>query len=146
MRRNAVNDLQLLRLLTDMSRFHSAYVEHRLLHLGIHAGQGAIIAALGECGPSSQKELAEYRHVSAATISVMLRRMEKNGLISRSLSEDGKCNQITLTDAGLAMYETLNRDSEGEPAKVFAGLSEDELTVAEKVFRTVSENLETMTQ
>jgi len=129
-----------------MSRFHAAYVEHRLLHLGLHSGQGAIISALGEYGPCSQKELAEYRHVSAATISVMLGRMEKSGLVTRSTSEDGKCNQISLTDAGESMYDALCQDSAGEPERVFAGLSEEELSLAEKIFRTVSENLETMTQ
>ena len=141
-----MEDTQLLSLLTDMSRFHAAYVEHRLLHLGLHSGQGAIISALGEYGPCSQKELAEYRHVSAATISVMLGRMEKSGLVTRSISEDGKCNQITLTEAGNAMYEALCQDTKGEPERVFSGLSAEELSVAEKIFRTVSENLETMTQ
>ena len=116
------------------------------MHLGIHSGQGAIISALGVYGPCSQKELAEYRHVSAATISVMLGRMEKSGLVIRSTSEDGKSNQITLTETGLAMYEALRKDTEGEPKRVFAGLTKDELAVAEKVFQTVAENLATMTQ
>lgn len=141
-----MKDTQLLSLLTDMSRFHTAYVEHRLLHLGLHSGQGAIIYALGEYGPCSQKELAEYRHVSAATISVMLGRMEKTGLVIRTTSEDGKCNQISLTEEGERMFEALCRDREGEPERVFAGLSEEELAAAEKIFQTVSRNLETMTQ
>lgn len=140
-----MEDTKLLDLFTDMSRIHTAYVERRLLHLGLHSGQGAIISALGECGPCSQKELAEYRHVSAATISVMLRRMEKSGLVSRSVSEDGKCNLISLTDEGSAMYEALLRDRSGESERVFAGLSRDELAAAEKIFRTLSENLANMT-
>ncbi|MGM9614779.1 MAG: MarR family winged helix-turn-helix transcriptional regulator [Oscillospiraceae bacterium] len=141
-----MEDTELLSLLTDMSRIHSAYVERRLLHLGLHSGQGAIISALGECGPSSQKDLAEYRHVSAATISVMLRRMEKNGFVVRSVSDDGKRNLISLTEEGNGMYEALCRDRSGEPERVFAGLTPEELAVAEKIFRTVSDNLEKMTQ
>lgn len=140
-----MEDTELLSLLTDMSRIHAAYVERRLLHLGLHSGQGAIISALGECGPSSQKDLAEYRHVSAATISVMLRRMEKSGLVVRSVSDDGKRNLISLTEEGTRMYEALCRDRSGESERVFAGLSPEELTVAETIFRTVSDNLEKMT-
>ena len=105
-----MKDEELLSLFTDMSRIHTAYVERRLLPLGLHTGQGAIISALGECGPCSQKELAEYRHVSAATISVMLRRMEKGGLISRSASDDGKHNLIALTEEGRRAYAALCRD------------------------------------
>ena len=141
-----MDDTQLLSLFTDMTRVHTAYVERRLLPLGLHTGQGAIITALGECGPCSQKELAEFRHVSAATISVMLRRMEKGGLVTRSVSEDGKCNLIALTEEGRSMYELLKRDREGESDRVFAGLNEEEMAVAEKIFQTVARNLEGMTQ
>lgn len=136
---------ELLSLFTDMARIHTSYVERRLLPLGLHAGQGAIISALGECGPCSQKELAEYRHVSAATISVMLRRMEKSGLIARSASEDGKRNEISLTESGRAMYEALCRDRMGEAERVFAGLSGEELAMAERIFRTLSDNLTRLT-
>lgn len=134
-----------LDLFTDMTRIHTAYVEHRLLHLGLHTGQGAIISTLGASGPCSQKELAACRHVSAATISVMLRRMEKKGLITRTASEGGKCNEVCLTAAGRELYETLCRDTAGEPERVFAGLTEEELSAAERVFQTISRNLETMT-
>lgn len=137
-----MKDEELLSLFTDMSRIHTSYVERRLLPLGLHAGQGAIISALGECGPCSQKELAEYRHVSAATISVMLRRMEKGGLISRTASEDGKHNQIALTENGRAAYEALCRDREGEAARVFDGLSREDMIAAERIFQTLSRNLQ----
>ena len=137
-----MEDTELLSLFTDMTRIHTAYVERRLLPLGLHTGQGAIIAALGVCGPCSQKELAEYRHVSAATISVMLRRMEKSGYIQRSVSEDGKCNLISLTEQGWDMYRTLLRDRQGESERVFAGLSAEERVLAEKIFQTVAGNLQ----
>ena len=137
-----MKDEELLSLFTDMSRIHTAYVERRLLPLGLHTGQGAIISALGECGPCSQKELAEYRHVSAATISVMLRRMEKGGLISRSASDDGKHNQIALTEAGRKAYEALCRARDGEAERVFAGLSAEDMAAAERIFQTLSKNLQ----
>ena len=139
-----MKDEELLSLFTDMSRIHTAYVERRLLPLGVHSGQGAIISALGKCGPCSQKELAEYRHVSAATISVMLRRMENSGLITRSASEDGKHNQIALTDEGRVLYETLCQAREGEAGRVFAGLSADDLIAAERIFQTLSDNLQAL--
>ena len=141
-----MEDTQLLSLFTDMTRVHTAYVERRLLPLGLHSGQGAIISALGEYGPCSQKELAEYRRVSAATISVMLRRMEKSGLVTRAISDDGKRNQIALTEQGQRLYEALLRDREGESERFFAGLTREEIASAEKIFLTISRNMEQMTQ
>jgi len=136
-----VEDKKLLDLFTDMTRIQTAYVERRLLHLGLHTGQGAIISALGECGPCSQKDLAEYRHVSAATISVMLRRMENGGLVVRSQSEDGKHNEISLTEQGEELCEALSRDMDGEPERIFAGLSEEDKLAAQRIFKKISENL-----
>ena len=140
-----MEDEELLDLFTDMARIHTAYVERRLLPLGVHTGQGGIISALGELGPCSQKTLAEYRHVSAATISVMLRRMEKSGYISRTSATDGKGNQIALTKKGWALYEMLSLDREGEAARIFAGLSPEEIAVSNRVFRMISENLKNLT-
>lgn len=140
-----MEEKELLSLFTDMTRIHTAYVERRLLHLGLHAGQGAIISALGELGPCSQKELAEYRHVSAATISVMLRRMEKSGLVTRSQSEDGKCNQIALTEQGRCLCEALSEDMDGEPERIFAGMSEEDMQQAQRLFQRISSNLRSLT-
>ncbi len=137
-----MEDKKLLNLFTDMTRIHTAYVERRLLHLGLHTGQGAIISALGEIGPCSQKDLAEYRHVSAATISVMLRRMEKSGLVARSQSEDGKHNDISLTKQGEELCAALSQDMVGEPERIFAGLSEEDKLAARRIFLKISENLQ----
>ncbi len=137
-----MEDKKLLNLFTDMTRIHTAYVERRLLHLGLHTGQGAIISALGEIGPCSQKDLAEYRHVSAATISVMLRRMEKSGLVIRSQSEDGKHNEISLTKQGAELCEALSQDMVGEPERIFAGLSDEDRLAARRIFLKISENLQ----
>ncbi|MCD8322486.1 MAG: MarR family transcriptional regulator [Oscillospiraceae bacterium] len=132
---------KLLNQFTDMTRIHTAYVERRLLHLDLRTGQGAVLTALGYSGGCTQKELAEYRHVSAATISVMLRRMENAGLVTRSSGEDGKSNLITLTEHGRQVYDRLMEDMAGEPERVFAGLSQEDLQAAERIFHTVSENL-----
>lgn len=137
-----MEEKKLLNLFTDMTRVHTAYVERRLLHLGLHTGQGAIISALGEIGPCSQKDLAEYRHVSAATISVMLRRMEKSGLVVRSQSEDGKHNDISLTEQGEELCKALSQDMVGEPERIFAGLSEEDKQAARRIFLKISENLQ----
>ena len=136
-----MEDKDLLELFTDMSRVHTAYVERRLLPLGLRTGQGAILSALGGRGPCSQKDLAEIRHVSAATISVMLRRMEDNGLVVRSQSDDGKRNLISLTEAGQQTYEQLNQQMVGEPEHVFAGFSPEDKLAAERIFKKLAENL-----
>ena len=130
---------ELLDILTDASRLYVNYVERQLAQLGIHSGQGSLLSALDILGPCSQKELADFRQVSPATISVMLGRMENRGLVRRIPSEEGgKRNQISLTEQGKAMADTLRSYMPQEADKVFAGLSQEELEAAGHVFRAIS--------
>ena len=137
-----MNTSKLLDLLTDTTRLHNAYVERQLAQHGIHSGQGSILSALDILGPCSQKELADFRQVSPATISVMLGRMESRGLIRRVPSDGGgKRNQILLTEDGQKIALTLRRIMPQEAEKIFDGLSDEELAVAGRVFRIVCQNL-----
>ena len=137
-----MNTSKLLDLLTDTTRLHTAYVERALSRYGIHSGQGSLISALDILGPCSQKELADFRHVSPATTSVMLRRMEARGLILRLPSEDGgKRNQIILTESGKNVAHNLRQAMPVEARRIFAGLSEEDLAAADRIFRTISANL-----
>jgi DNA-binding MarR family transcriptional regulator len=137
-----MNTSDLLDLLTDTTRLHTTYVERQVAQLGIHSGQGSLLSALDMLGPCSQRELADFRQVSPATISVMLGRLESRGLIRRAPSgEGGKRNQIFLTQAGKDMARALRDLMPQEADKVFAGLTDEELSVAERVFRTICDNL-----
>jgi DNA-binding MarR family transcriptional regulator len=72
----------------------------------------------------------------------MLGRLESRGLIRRAPSEEGgKRNQIILTQAGADMARALRQLMPREADKVFAGLTEDELQVADRIFRTICANL-----
>lgn len=132
----------LLDLLTDTTQLHAAYVERVLSRWGIHSGQGAILSALGILGSCSQKELADFRKVSPATISVMLSRMEARDLITRIPSgENGKCNQILLTEKGRKIADDLAASMPVENAKIFDGLSEADQETAARIFLKIRENL-----
>lgn len=137
-----MNTSKLLDLLTDTTRLHNTYVERQLTQHGIHSGQGYIISALDILGPCSQKELADFRQVSPATISVMLGRMENKGLIRRVPADSGgKRNQILLTPDGEELAMALRDIMPQEADKIFDGLTSDELAVADRVFRVICHNL-----
>lgn len=132
----------MLDLFTDMTRGHTAYVDRRLLHLELHSGQGSILAALAQHGPKTQKELAELRRVSPATISVMVSRMVRDGLVERVPAEEGgKAVVITLTPKGEDLARRLDHFMEGEFDKIFHGLSPEELAMAQQIFTTIRDNL-----
>lgn len=68
---------------------------------GVHHGQGRVLAALARNGELSQIEIAEGLHLERATVTVMVLRMEKSGLIERTRDkQDHRVMKVRLTAAG----------------------------------------------
>mgnify|MGYP002626887835 CR=1 FL=1 len=136
-----MNDKELLNLFTDMVRAHTAYIDRQLASLGLSNGQGGVISVLGRYGSLTQNELARFRQVTPATISIMLDRMERDGLVSRFTAKDNsRANNVRLTQKGEALYTELDSLMAGEPALVFEGLTQEEKDLAADIFRKITEN------
>lgn len=93
---------------------------HMLLgQLGLYPGQPPILFLLWQTDGRTQKELGERMYLRPATITVMLQRMEKAGLIERRAdAEDLRVSRVYLTDQGRrlqpeveAVLQTLDQES-----------------------------------
>lgn len=137
-----MEDKELLNLFTDMVRAHTAYMDRQLASLQLSNGQGGVISVLGRNGPLTQNELARFRQVTPATISIMLDRMERDGLVNRdSVSGGGRANLVRLTEEGERVFKILDEFMEGEPRVVFAGLNQKEKDAAGELFRKLTDNV-----
>lgn len=137
-----MSDLELLNLFTDMVRAHTAKVDRQLAPINLSNGQGGVISALGRYGSLTQNQLASFRQVTPATISIMTDRMERDGLVTRSTSQDNaRIKYVSLTDRGRELFAKLDEIMRTEPDIVFAGLTEEEKTQAEVIFKKIIENV-----
>ncbi len=137
-----MEDKDLLNLFTDMVRAHTAYMDRQLASLQLSNGQGGVISVLGRNGPMTQNELARFRQVTPATISIMLDRMERDGLVTRdSVSGGGRANLVQLTEEGQRVFSLLDAFMEGEPRVVFEGLDQEEKNAAANLFRKLTDNV-----
>ena len=92
-------------LLIRNMRRHHALVERRTCDLGIHHSQHRMLIALAKRQDNvpSQKELAEILGISAAAVTATLKKLEKEGYITRSMTdEDNRKNEIRITDMGIS--------------------------------------------
>ena len=56
----------------------------------------------------SQKELAGLLHVSEANVAQIIKRLEKNGFVKRTIVKDNKSKKIlSLTDKGKSVFDSL---------------------------------------
>ena len=118
-----------------MVRSHTAYMDRSLSVLNLSNGQGGVISALGRNGALTQNELAKFRQVTPATISIMIDRMERDGLVTRSSEKaNSRSNKVVLTDKGWDLYKKLDELMTTEAQTVFSTLTDDERHEAEIIF------------
>ena len=103
----AQNDMNLTprerigRMLGRVNRTRFQLSEILLDRMGIGPGQVPILYDLKWHKELTQRQLAEHTHVTAATISGTLKRMERAGLVYRTDDEkDARISIVRLTDEG----------------------------------------------
>ncbi|TXN29933.1 MarR family winged helix-turn-helix transcriptional regulator [Lacisediminihabitans profunda] len=94
--------------------------------LGVTYPQYLALLVLWESGPMSVSGLGDRLHLDSGTLSPLLRRLEKAGLIARNrLPHDERSVEVSLTDAGNALRHLAARIPEQVCAAT--GLRLDEL-------------------
>jgi len=120
------------RVLTQYIRImklHRSILEQRLNKTGVYRSQHQILTAMAEHPNTSQKELAEYLNVTAATVAVSVKKLEKGGYIHRAADDrDNRCNQICLTEKGKRVVEYSILFFSQVQQRMFAGFTEEERT------------------
>src|SRR5690606_33080780 len=93
----------IMRMMSHISRHFLHRAHGEIQEYGLYPGQPSLLFSLAKREGQSQKELAEELEIKPATLTVMLNRMEKNGLVRRAPDEqDQRVSRIYLTDEGRA--------------------------------------------
>ena len=130
------------RALTHTARRHFQLCEQRLEELGIGAGQMPVLGELARHKKMTQRELAEHTHVTAATISGTLKRMERADLIKRSEDEsDARVSIVELTEKGLNCSDEAVRLFVETDTSMLKGFNEDELKMLLDFLNRMHSNL-----
>ncbi len=133
-------------ILRRVMRRHHACIERRIGDLGIHHSQLRMLRHLARCEqPPSQRELAERMCISPAAVATSLKKLEKEGYITRAVTDrDNRCNEIRITDLGRTkitesceIFETVDR-------AMFEGMSETELRTLSALIHRIDENLDAL--
>lgn len=132
------------RLIRVMRRHH-ACAERRIGDLGIHHGQLRMLRHLARRGEESfsQRDLAESMGISPAAVTATLGRLEKEGYVQRSATDgDNRKNEIRITDEGRAKLRESHAVFESVDRDMFAGFSEEEMTVLSELLVRIDQNLD----
>lgn len=129
-------------VLVRVCRLHYGRAHALLDRIGLHRGQPPVLHVLWEHEGISQAELAARLHVSPATISNTVHRMEKAGfLVRRTPKDDQRVSQVFLTDRGRTVKEQVRESWRTMEAETFAGFTEEERAQMKRFLERVAENL-----
>ena len=120
---------------------HSVFLKmtEKLSVFEITPVQYAVLYCLWESDQRSPKEIAERLKLENSTISGILERMEKKGLIQRSISKvDRRFIQVILTEKGKNLKEDVIKAVEQVNNEVLAVFSNDEREALKNYLRTLS--------
>lgn len=110
-----------------IAREHRKTVEKKVCSLGIHPSQHHFLMYIAKNGACTQNSIAEAMEISAATVAVSLKKLEKGGYIEKQISRtDGRSNVIVLTSKGEEVAEKSKIMFEEVDKAMFASVTEEE--------------------
>ena len=108
----------------------------------MHVGQEMVLSHLWERDGLTPSELAERLGVEPPTVTNMLSRMEKVGLLERCRDpKDARCTRVRLTQKGRGLREPVERRWEAVQERAFAGITAEEETLFRGLLARVHDNL-----
>ena len=133
-------------LLAQVCKLHRARAHTLLEELGLYHGQPPLLFALWEQEGQTHGELAARLHISPATATKMIQRMEKAGFVERRPdAEDQRVSRVFVTEGGRAIQEQVEKVWHRIEAETFAGFSPEERQALHAYFMRIRDNLVQMT-
>lgn len=126
-------------------QMHRRMLEKNVEGTGIHRAQHRLLMTLSDNHFLSQVELARHLGVTAATIAVSLKAMEKEGLISRKAKhEDNRVNFVELTERGKQIAKQSKAYFEALDEQMYQGFTGEEREQLSEFLDRIYNNLEQM--
>lgn len=129
----------------EVIKFHYYRTYMLLDEVGIYPGQPAMLHTLSEEDGQSQTDIAKNLNIKPATVTVMLNRMEKSGLLERRQDpEDQRVSRVYITEEGRNMYEKVRVIWDQIDSECFGNLTETEQDILRGLLMQVRGNLESV--
>ncbi len=124
--------------------FHRA---HQLLEkIGLHPGQAHLLGVVGHEEGISQNQLAKVLNIKPATVTGMIKKLEKAGFIKRKVDEaDQRVMRVYTTEIGKELSLELKSYYNGIKKECFKNFTEDELVIFRRLLMQMKSNLEEIT-
>ncbi|MCS7459576.1 MarR family transcriptional regulator [Paenibacillus doosanensis] len=130
--------------MSNIMRLHR-HTLHLLLQqqgIEVYPGQPPLLFRLSEEDGQSQKELARKLRIKPATLTVMLTRMEKTGLVRRmSDTRDQRISRVFLTERGRQAIQAVKETMQSLELHTFEEFTAEEKLLLRRFLLHMQNNL-----
>ena len=124
------------------NRYHNQLFFKLTSEKGIRPGQAVCLWFINQNAGISQRDLAEKIHVAPPTVTLMLQKLEKAGLIIRKDDiRDQRLSHTYITDTGIETLNVLNEILAGGINTSLKGLSSEEQYNLKRYVDTINFNI-----
>lgn len=121
---------------------HRSVIESKFRENGLYFGQPPILKYLSEHENATQKEIADFLHISAPSVATSLKRMEEAGLVVRLENKnDARKNTLKLTKKGKKLTKFADDYFLRIDNVTFSGFKEDEIEMLVSFLERMNKNL-----
>jgi len=126
--------MRAMKLIELVKRFDILFFKRRMLFqkaasdAGLYFGQLPIMEYVIKHNNCSQVEIADTLHLSAASVAISTKRLQKAGMLDKAVDETNlRSKKLTVTDKGREMAENCRKLFNSLDERLFAGFDEKEL-------------------
>jgi DNA-binding MarR family transcriptional regulator len=132
---------QAIRLLSLRHRARAAAL---LAPFGLHPGQEALLLELARTGPRIQAQLSEALGCEPPSVTLMTRKLEASGYISRKPAPtDKRASIVELTDRGKALADQVKQLWCALAQETVTGLPAETVAEIPGILQTLTGNVDT---
>jgi DNA-binding MarR family transcriptional regulator len=129
-------------LLAHLCKAQRSLAEAEFNELGLHAGQERVLLCLMHHESVGQSDLVTHLCVEPPTVTKMLQRMEKAGLVERHQDDDdGRASRVNVTAQGRALQQPILQVWDNLEARMLANMTMTEQTLLRRLLMQALANL-----
>ncbi len=129
-------------MLAQACKLHRQRAEALLNEIELHVGQEMLLSGLWEKDGLTQTELADYVMIQPATVTNMLQRLERAGIVERRPdAEDQRISRVYATKKGRGLEEAVEEQWGKLEQESFAEFSVEERVLLRRLLLQVYRSL-----
>lgn len=126
----------------DVLRLHHQRTHALLDKVGVYPGQPPLLFTLNKKNGQSQKELADKMRIAPATLTIMLKRMEKVKLVERKQDpDDQRVSRVYITEKGKKVCKKAMEALSSLEKECFGNFTIEEEVVLRRLLMQMRDNL-----